>query len=98
MVVPLITYLVSPLLRAVSKKNNPWSFFAIPTPPCRVPEEGEGTLTTLLKSVGGIYAVWRNSNQGRVLCPTLCAHGRREPTWEVNVWVACGCRACHVPS
>jgi hypothetical protein len=33
MVVPLITYLVSPLLRAVSKKNNPWSFFAIPTPP-----------------------------------------------------------------
>jgi hypothetical protein len=46
MVVPLITYLVSPLLRAVSKKNNPWSFFAIPTPPCTYQEF---TFPTILK-------------------------------------------------
>ena len=31
--VPLITYLLSPILRPVSAKNDPRSAFAIPTPP-----------------------------------------------------------------
>ena len=33
MVIPLITYLDSPLLQAISKKNDPWSFFTILRPP-----------------------------------------------------------------
>jgi hypothetical protein len=34
MEIPLITYLLSPTLRGISKKKDPRSFFAIPTPPC----------------------------------------------------------------
>jgi hypothetical protein len=55
MVVPLITYLVSPLLRAVSKKNNPWSFFAIPTPPWapqNIPSAHRTWLSDVLPSKG----------------------------------------------
>jgi hypothetical protein len=33
MEIPLITYLLSPTLRGISKKKDPRSFFAIPTPP-----------------------------------------------------------------
>jgi hypothetical protein len=42
--IPLITYLHNPLLRAVSKKKDPQSFFAIPTPPCCIVQNLLNTL------------------------------------------------------